>query len=106
MGYELISKFPDEIKQNIKMILLCSPGEYPGDPNFGCGLNRQLFETIHPTMSVDIKQTIQGQIEKYMPRIVRILDVIVEAEPNALVVTVKYEVPSLSIKDVLDLKFR
>jgi phage baseplate assembly protein W len=42
-GYHLISDIRTNIKQNLKMLVLTSPGERVMDPNFGVGIKRFLF---------------------------------------------------------------
>ena len=43
-GFALIKNFENMIKQNLKMLVLTSPGERIMIPDFGVGLRRYLFE--------------------------------------------------------------
>ena len=43
-GYENNQTVLADIQQNLKMVLLTSPGERIMDPNFGVGMKRYLFE--------------------------------------------------------------
>ena len=42
-AYASITDIKENIKQNVRFLLLTSPGEWPGRPEFGCGLRRFLF---------------------------------------------------------------
>ena len=44
-GYALNKTELDSIKQNVKMVVLTSPGERVMDPSFGVGIRKYLFET-------------------------------------------------------------
>ena len=57
----------DQIKSNLINVLLTEPGERVMEPNFGIGLKNLLFE-----QSIDLeslKETIQEQINMYIPHI-------------------------------------
>ena len=43
-GFALNKTVLDSIKQNVKMVVLTSPGERVMDPAFGVGVRRYLFE--------------------------------------------------------------
>lgn len=66
-GYTLNKTYEDMIKQNLKMLLLTSPGERIMLPDFGVGFKRFLFEPYRQETIESIIFEIQGQVEKYMP---------------------------------------
>ena len=41
--YQSIKNIKDTIKQNVKMVVLTSPGERVMDPSFGVGIRKYLF---------------------------------------------------------------
>ena len=43
-AYALLKTIPELAKQNLKMIILTSPGERIFEPSFGVGIRRFLFE--------------------------------------------------------------
>ena len=43
-GFENNQTVPSVVLQNLKMIILTSPGERIMDPNFGVGIKQYLFE--------------------------------------------------------------
>ena len=75
--FALIKDQSELIKQNIKMLVLTTPGERIGFPKFGVGLRRYLFENAdNKNLSVVLKRAIEDQINLYLPYI-RLNEVIV-----------------------------
>tara|TARA_E500000318_G_C3501845_1_gene188681 strand:- start:277 stop:675 length:399 start_codon:yes stop_codon:yes gene_type:complete len=97
-GYENNQTIIAVIEQNLKMILLTSPGERIMDPNFGVGMKRFLFEQNNaPTYSV-IRARIKRQVKQYMG-FLEIHDVLFSTEENndnisanELLVTLKFSI--------------
>tara|TARA_Y100000310_G_scaffold55040_1_gene50468 strand:+ start:77 stop:460 length:384 start_codon:yes stop_codon:yes gene_type:complete len=104
--YRLNRTLKEVIAQNLKMLVLTSPGERVMEPNFGVGLYNFLFElnTIHTRTS--IKEKIRQQVKRYMPFITKIKIEFgepegMEIDRNFLTVVISYAIPSLSDTDVL-----
>jgi phage baseplate assembly protein W len=68
-GIKLNKEYIDLVNQNLKMLLLTSPGERIMDPHFGVGMRRFIFEQDHPTIYADISAKIYEQVAKYLPYI-------------------------------------
>jgi phage baseplate assembly protein W len=104
-GYAMNEKLKDVVTQNLKMLLLTSPGERVMDPEFGAGLRRQLFKMKVQGLETDIRGIIYQQVKKYMPYVeipsIEFADI--PENPHALIVVIHYIVPSLSLKDVIDI---
>ncbi len=97
-GYENNQTVLAVIQQNLKMVLLTSPGERIMDPNFGVGMKRYLFEQNDSSTYSRIKARIKRQVKEYMGYI-EIEDVIFNSESNndnitanGLLVTVKFSI--------------
>ncbi len=97
-GYENNQTVLEVIQQNLKMVLLTSPGERIMDPNFGVGMKRYLFEQNDSSTYSRIKARIRRQVKEYMGYIV-IEDVLFNSESNndnitanGLLVTVKFSI--------------
>ena len=56
-------------KQNLKMLLLTSPGERMMIPNFGVGLRRYIFEPLNEETFGSIESRINQQVQRYLPYI-------------------------------------
>ena len=91
------------IIQDLKMLLLTSPGERIMDPNFGVGMRRFLFEQNNPPTHNSIKAKILRQSIEYLP-FIDIEDVTFSSEQNdanmvsnALMVTIRFSVTALGI---------
>jgi len=73
-AYELNQTIRETISQNLKNLLLTTPGERVMDPAFGVGLHAHLFENFSSTTIGNIKNNLIRQVEKYMP-FIEVLDV-------------------------------
>ncbi len=104
-GYAMNEDLKDVVTQNLKMLLLTSPGERVMDPEFGAGIRRHLFRMKVQGLETDIRGIIYQQVQKYMPylEIPSIEFADIPENPHALIVVVKYIVPSLSLKDEIDI---
>jgi hypothetical protein len=65
--FELIQTYEALVTQNLKMLILTSPGERVMDINFGVGLKRYLFEMNDEATYSDIASKIRQQVSQYMP---------------------------------------
>ena len=68
MFYVLNKTLKDNIKQNVKMLFLTSPGERIMVPDYGVGLRGFLFER-YPEIEQPIVQTIYAQVAAFLPEI-------------------------------------
>ena len=58
------------VKNRIKNLMLTSPYERYGNPKFGAGLDRYLFENVSENIADLIKETIKHNIEVYEPQVI------------------------------------
>lgn len=65
-----IKEDKDVIAESVTRILMTTPGERVGRPDFGCGLRYLLFESLDDIYVDDVKAIIVSAIEKYEPRII------------------------------------
>ena len=104
-AYKLHKNITDMASQNLKMVILTSPGERIMIPEFGVGIKRFLFEPNTEGTRERIKNRIQQQVQRYLPYIDLIsLDlfrpqssVVGEADESGLVIRLKYSVPSANV---------
>ena len=66
-GISLLATVGETIKQNLKMLVLTSPGERMWDPNFGVGMKNYLFEPLTTSTMGKIDARIRSQVKKYLP---------------------------------------
>jgi phage baseplate assembly protein W len=64
--YSLNESYKNAIRQNLKNLILTSPGERMMDPEFGVGIRNFLFENNNVELYADIESTILEQVERYM----------------------------------------
>jgi phage baseplate assembly protein W len=111
-GFSLNKTNAAKITQNLKMVLLTSPGERVALPNFGVGIRRFLFEQLAPETLTKIRLRIEQQAKTYVPS-AKIEDVLfdsylnnsslVGSDENSLKISVIYRVPTINRSMVLNL---
>jgi len=108
-AYHLIKNYKDMVRQNLKMLLLTSPGERVWDANYGVGIKRYLF--LHNISSVlnDIHTRIMTQCQNFMP-FLDIQDIQFftsdndpNVDVNAIVIKISYSIIPLGEDDTLTL---
>ena len=110
-AYGLLKSISAVAKQNLKMLVLTSPGERIMEPEFGVGLKRYLFELATIGLEQTIKQRISDQVSKYLPY-VRMGNILVhtsrtnpDVPDDYLFVRLEYSVPSArGPQQTLDIK--
>ena len=66
-GYRLNRTLMEVVKQNIKMLVLTSPGERVMRPDFGVGIYNYLFELNTQATRASIDSKVRDQVSLYMP---------------------------------------
>mgnify|MGYP003117636487 CR=1 FL=1 len=92
--------------QNLRMVILTSPGERIMFPEFGVGIRRYLFEQNTTSTLGIIRSRIEQQVSTYLPY-VRILDLsvdspevvgsVVETDKSTVLIRIRYSVPSANV---------
>ena len=103
-AYKLLKTVPEVAKQNLKMLVLTSPGERVMIPEYGVGVRRMLFEPISPQTRATLRQRIIDQIAKYTPYIliskldVTTTDKDARTQDNTIYITLVYKIRGLAAK--------
>tara|TARA_R100001509_G_scaffold26004_1_gene13607 strand:+ start:767 stop:1147 length:381 start_codon:yes stop_codon:yes gene_type:complete len=103
-GFKQIDTLRDNIKQNLKMLVLTNPGERVMDPNFGVGVSRYLFEMIEDnSVYADIDSRIREQVSLYLPYVsIQKVEFLSEVRnKNKINLKITYSVPRISLNDQL-----
>ena len=66
-GFAMVDSIEAAVHQDLRILLLTSPGERVMDPLFGVGLKRFLFQNLTRSTLGEIESTINQQVGKYMP---------------------------------------
>ena len=69
-GYSLLGSLEEIAAQNLKMLILTSPGERIMEPGFGVGLRRYLFANANASTFNEIETKIVDQAQIYIPYII------------------------------------
>ena len=94
-GKEDISRKLNEnaIKESIKNIVLTNKGERLFQPQFGCDLNKLLFDNATPQTFDLIKTVVSDAIEQYEPRCDLLgVDVLGDIDSNQVYVTILFRI--------------
>jgi len=106
LDYEHLSNYEDLVKQNLKNIVLTSPGERVMDPSFGVGIMGFLFEQNTPSLRGSIEGKIREQVSKYMPFVnLTAININTSEDETKLSLSINYSVPALSSTDIMILLF-
>jgi len=116
-GIALNKTIKQMTRQNLKMIILTSPGERIMHPKFGVGLRRYLFMNNTQRTLSDISRKIEEQVRTYLPSVrIRSIKFLSEngeemgssfessSSSNYVKLVLNYEIPSAFISDTLDIK--
>ena len=107
--YRLNKTLLETVRQNLKNLILTSPGERIMIPEFGVGLRRFLFEGISSKLYQQLDFKIREQINKYMPfvNIEQIKFFTMENNaalaPNEVNVQLVYNLGQVAASDVLSI---
>jgi phage baseplate assembly protein W len=116
-GIALNKTLKQMTRQNLKMIILTSPGERIMHPKFGVGLRRYLFMNNTQSTLSDINRKIEEQVRTYLPNVrIRSIKFLSEngeeirssfegsSSSNYVKLVLDYEIPSAFVSDTLDIK--
>jgi phage baseplate assembly protein W len=68
--YVMMREYGELIQQNMKMLVLTSPGERIMIPEYGVGLRRYIFEPDVSPLREEIRSRIIDQIGRFMPGVI------------------------------------
>jgi phage baseplate assembly protein W len=93
-----IKKGKDLLYESVIRILMTAPGERVMSPNFGAGINRQLFELVTPDLLQDLATMIHIKLDQYESRLFLIKEVQTEFVENENIIKIhiffaRYEDP-------------
>ena len=104
-GFALTKTTQQEVKQNLKNLVLTSPGERVMDISFGVGIRSYLFQQNTETVKDQIQDDIFSQVGRYMP-FVQISEIRFGEDPEIpekLYIQIKYSIAGNAGVDILQL---
>lgn len=104
--YSLNKTILETAKQNLKMLLLTTPGERVMDKNFGVGILTYVFSQDIQSVRNSIENKISEQVNRYLSYIT--INEVVFSKPNtnndnALYISIRYSINSLNTNDELNI---
>lgn len=91
----------ENVQQNLKNLILTSPGERIMDPSFGVGLRNYLFENQSQATTAKLESAIMGQVDTYMPFVEIEQLVLDDSKSNILQIHLRYSVPGVAQDETL-----
>jgi len=81
------------IYNSLNNIISTPKGSMPGHPEFGCGIDKYIFELMDPMIEQSIKSEIAYAIDRWEPRIKIIeINVIDDTDYNRILIKLKYNI--------------
>ena len=78
------------VRQLIEQVLFTVPGERVNRPEFGCGLQRLLFEPNSGQLSTATQVLVRGALQQWLGDWIEVEEVVAECEDARLAITVRY----------------
>jgi len=96
----------EAIKYNLINYFLTNPGERPGNPTFGGGLRRFIFEQITNNTIDFLQEDIQTKVKEEFPSVnLQNIEVLRDPDGNSITVSIFYYVEDTNIEDEINLNF-
>lgn len=93
----------DAIYNSLNILLRTSPGAVPGNPAFGCSLDKYLFEPIDPFIAKMIEETIRYSVALFEKRVkIKTLEVVEDSDYNRILIKIIFIVIGDSSKEEHD----
>ncbi len=93
----------ENTQQNLKNLILTSPGERVMDLDFGVGLRNYLFDNNTAVVRAQLESRIYEQVDKYMP-FVNIIDLQIvdnSNHPNSIEIKLRYDIQNIASEEIL-----
>lgn len=90
------SRYEEDVREAIWIILGTAPGERQMEPRFGCGIHDLVFSSISATTIAEVASRVRAALTEWEPRI-DLLDVRVsgsEGDESTLLIRVDYRIRS------------
>lgn len=106
-GGIMLTDLKEDIRQSIMILLKTRPGERYFHPNYGCDLQRFLFETVNYELIKSIRLEVLSAVNRWEKRVSNV-DVALDLDdenPSLLLIYVAYAIPELKEADKIVLPF-
>jgi len=104
IGYKSVFELRKVINFNIKSTLMTNPGERIGDPNFGVGILKTLFEFPTPAIIGSLQSKIKQQLTTYINYIrVRSVEIIPDKRRNKIDIRIRFRILSSKLEDSFEM---
>ena len=98
------TSYAAHVDQMIRQVLFTAPGERVNRPDFGCGLRRMVFAPNSEAGASLLKVQILQALDKWLGTLIRVSDVVTQADGEVLRVTVVYVLKARQERRYLNLE--
>ena len=78
------------VRQLIRQVLLTAPGERINRPDFGAGVRRMVFAPNSPAVASMAQTFVYQALTRWLAAVLKVEQVVVSAEAEKLLITVRY----------------
>jgi len=104
IGYALVKTLAETTKQNFKNLLFTNPGEKIYDARFGVALKKFLFEPFTSSTESKIVDSINEQVNIYMPYLkIKKIDFLRDEDNSSLNLKIYYFIEGVQASDLLEI---
>jgi uncharacterized protein len=97
-AYALNKTYTQLASQNLRMVILTSPGERMMTPLFGVGARKYIFEPNTPMTRMNIETSIRTQVSRYLPYIIlHAVKVEKSQDDTAIQISIRYSIPAANV---------
>jgi phage baseplate assembly protein W len=82
--------YDEHIRQMIELVLFTAPGERVNRPDFGCGIDRLVFEATSEGLVTAAQAMVQSELQRWLGDLIQVEAVNVVLEDSTLLVTIRY----------------
>jgi phage baseplate assembly protein W len=82
--------YEDHIRQMIELVLFTAPGERVNRPDFGCGVDRLVFEAASQELVTATQALVQSELQRWLGDLIQVEGVSVALENSTLLITIRY----------------
>jgi uncharacterized protein len=90
----------EQVKDNLRNLLLTIKGERVFNPRFGCNLYNKLFDPNTTQLTDSIESDIKQSVSEFMP-FINLQSIEINSDNNTVIIKVPYSVPDFKFQDIL-----
>lgn len=90
VGHVVEVDYARHAREMIELVLLTRPGERVNQPDFGCGLDNQLFEPNSEQAAASAALNINAELQQWLDDVIKVEDVQVQMDDGTMIIDIMY----------------